>query len=328
MDPNDALTWSQLFSGLAAIITVLVLITGVAFAVRRSMRKKENAEAGLAEAQTQKILADSMDEPSIMQITAAYQRLMDSHVATIESHEHTITDMELRLRNLEAEVNKLWADNGTLRTENTKCTKTIHNLEKINKELQHKIDLQDSISMTAEVLTATNIILGQALSSDDLLHQLQTACDALLGITWLQAFKVCLFTIDKNDANTLVLVVQRGVHNKTVNSCYRVSLGECFCGQAAEQKRIMFFSADMPHGKDFHASSSHGHYCVPLVKGIALLGLISIYVDADKEPHKNETHHLTHISSVIVDLIIASNKREEKEEKEDSDNAKQVGETT
>jgi len=68
-------------------------------------------------------------------------------------------------------------------------------------------------------------------------------------------------------------------------SCATVPVGTCLCGEAASTRAIVFAeNIDKRHVLQT-AGHPHGHYCVPIVAGERLLGVINVYV---KEWHKRD----------------------------------------
>jgi CheY-like chemotaxis protein len=68
-------------------------------------------------------------------------------------------------------------------------------------------------------------------------------------------------------------------------SCATVPVGACLCGEAASTRTIVFSDRIDKHHTLQAAGHPHGHYCVPIVAGELLLGVINVYV---REGHKRD----------------------------------------
>ncbi len=311
MDNNSINTLYQFFGILSTLFTILITIASIMYAVRRSNRKKELAEASLAEAQAQKaiiearkLVAETVDEPNVLNLATSYQRLMDGHITTIQSHVNTINDMELRIRNLESEVIKLWQENTKLRKENVDCSAIISNLEEVNRDLSVKMSSynQESIGKALDIQGFTYIALSNALQPTTLIFLLEQVLDKILDFSWLGAFKGCIFLIE-DDPDILVLRVQRGVSSNNIQVCSKVPIGKCFCGEAAQLKQLMFYSCDDNHHIVYPGMVSHGHYCIPLLNNNILLGLLSLYIESNKQKDKIDERFLKTVGKTISDVI-------------------------
>ncbi|MBF0371680.1 MAG: response regulator, partial [Magnetococcales bacterium] len=97
---------------------------------------------------------------------------------------------------------------------------------------------------------ANYILLHTALEQTTLTHKLHIALDTISTVPWLKVqAKGAIFILNEKN-NTLELAAQRNVADDDIlNHCTQIPLGHCLCGQAAQEKRIIF-SADFqaePH---------------------------------------------------------------------------------
>ncbi|MBF0328619.1 MAG: response regulator [Nitrospirae bacterium] len=91
-------------------------------------------------------------------------------------------------------------------------------------------------------------------------------------------------------------------------SCPTVPVGTCLCGEAASTRAIVFSGKmDKKHVLQPNGHP-HGHYCVPIMAGDRLLGVINVYV---KDGHKRDAadeNILLSFADVIANALGGSSK--------------------
>jgi len=136
-----------------------------------------------------------------------------------------------------------------------------------------------------------------------------------IGVTVLSIFLV------KDNSETLVLEVQRGFSEAHKLACARVPFGKCICGKAALDKKERFVDCvDKHHEISYADISPHGHYCVPIVFGdkiigiLNLLGVLNLYVEAGHLYNQREEELVCALADVLAGMIV----RKQAEEKLES----------
>jgi len=126
----------------------------------------------------------------------------------------------------------------------------------------------------------------------------------IISIPWLKLqSKGAVFVVGK-DGKTLEMAAQQGMSAKTVLSCATIKFGECLCGQVAETKEAIYKGCiDHDHHKRFRHMEEHGHYCLPILSGESLLGVLNLYIDHNHARNKDEITLLSSISHTIGGMI-------------------------
>jgi PAS domain S-box-containing protein len=139
---------------------------------------------------------------------------------------------------------------------------------------------------------ATTQALGKCLrlSLEDLSldQMLDAALTELLLLPWLNLQnRGSIFVVDRG---RLRMAAQRNLPPQIVANCARIEIGQCLCGMAAARAAVVFADCvDDRHEYRFDGMAEHGHYCVPIIGGGEVMGVINTYIghghrrDADEE---------------------------------------------
>jgi putative nucleotidyltransferase with HDIG domain len=128
-----------------------------------------------------------------------------------------------------------------------------------------------------------NALLGLSLESRTINEFLDRSLDLVLSLKWLAVeSKGAIFLADKA-GETLHLCVHKGLPKDLSAMCSTVPFGRCMCGRDAAARAVQFADrVDERHDTRYEGMSPHGHYCVPVLSGDHILGVINLYV---KEGH-------------------------------------------
>ncbi|HAT73147.1 MAG TPA: hypothetical protein DCS63_10060 [Elusimicrobia bacterium] len=141
-------------------------------------------------------------------------------------------------------------------------------------------------------------ILALAIQNDTLDAFLENALSAILSVPWFMIQpKGAIFLAD-NSSKTLIMRTQRGLHVSLLKTCAAVPFGRCLCGRAAENGTVVFAQdVDERHENSYDDIKPHGHYCVPMRSGDALIGVLTLYLEAG---HTNDPDEIDQIKSVAA----------------------------
>ncbi len=155
-------------------------------------------------------------------------------------------------------------------------------------------------------------LLQKSLEPISLKEQLDLALDLIVGIPWLAYKSIgCIYLVEE-DSEVLVMKVQRGFTKAHQSGCSKIPFGKCLCGRAASTRKIVFSDRiDNRHEIDYKGMQPHGHYCIPILSGKRVLGVIYLFL---KERHKRDQSMEEFLFTVANTLagIIERNKAEEK----------------
>ncbi len=142
--------------------------------------------------------------------------------------------------------------------------------------LEHEYDIQEMISR----------LLKASLEENSLEDYLRHALDLILGVPWFSLESRGAIFLAGEDPATLVMKAQKGLSDFIQKSCRLLPFGKCHCGKAALTKKIEFANA-VTERHEIHCEGMipHGHYCVPILFGEKVVGVLNTYV---RENYKND----------------------------------------
>ncbi len=148
-----------------------------------------------------------------------------------------------------------------------------------------------------------NELLRLSLGEQPLAAVLQRSLDLVLGIAWLAVETRGSVFVD--EGGDLVMRAQTGLDPRLVERCARLRPGECLCGLAAAERRLVHAAElDARHTTRFEGMDAHGHYCVPiLTAGGEILGVLNLYLRAGHAVSAEETAFLTSVAATLAGVI-------------------------
>ena len=154
-------------------------------------------------------------------------------------------------------------------------------------------------------------VLDMSLEALPLQEQLGSILDSIIPVPLFGDMgKGCIFTYDKN-MGKLVLQAQRGMPEGMLAQCSLLDLGKCLCGTAAARQEIIFSEdIDERHEISYPEIEPHSKYCIPMLYGSDLLGVVTFYFSpGHKRNHEEETFFLS-VANAIAGVLKRRNSEE------------------
>jgi len=108
--------------------------------------------------------------------------------------------------------------------------------------------------------------------------------------------KGAIYTKDPNGQFTLKASLDN-------SSCYTVHPGTCLCGKALESRQVVHADRITKEHTLHQDELPHGHYCVPIVAGDQLLGLINVYLREGHPKDEADINMLNTFADVIANAL-------------------------
>ncbi len=177
-------------------------------------------------------------------------------------------------------------------------------------EAQHQ-EMEEERKHNYDIQTVVNSLLILSLENISLKELLSQTLDLIISIPWLVLVKKgSIFVIDQ-EFNDLVMEAENGISEATRKQCYRVPVGQCLCGMAAQTKEIQFVDrVDDLHSRNYKGIDPHGHYCVPVIYNKKVLGVLNLYVREGHERNQEEEDFLMTMASTLAGMIERKNEDE------------------
>ncbi|MEG3640503.1 c-type heme family protein [Magnetococcus sp. PR-3] len=188
-----------------------------------------------------------------------------------------------------------------------KLQENIYGLQNSNIQLSQEVErrhlteakLQQSLQEQQTIST----LLKTAHAESSMQEKLELVLKKLISFPWLSLeAKGSIFLADEANKK-LSMVVQKDLAAPLLLECKEIPYGTCLCGRAAQSRETVFEAhVHENHEISFAGMHDHGHYCVPILSGDELLGVLNLYVAAGYKPdHQDElflqtiVHALSHI---------------------------------
>jgi PAS domain S-box-containing protein len=163
---------------------------------------------------------------------------------------------------------------------------------------------EEEKSRNYQVQRSLGAIMRSSLRPVPLTDVLEEAMDAILSVPAFSLLnKGSIFLVD-DAGEKLSLVVQRGLPESLLNMCATVPFGECVCGRAASTHDVVFTDrVGKEHGYRYDGIMPHGHYCVPIIMGARVLGVINAYIPEGHKRIPEEERFLTMAADILAGII-------------------------
>jgi PAS domain S-box-containing protein len=163
---------------------------------------------------------------------------------------------------------------------------------------------EDIIRRNYDTQTAINWILHISLENLPLEKVLKQALDLILSIPWLSIESRGAIFLVNDERDALLMTAERGLSDSLKKECRIVPFGKCLCGRAAAKADLQF-SDSIGHAHEIHydGMNQHGHYCVPIKQGRAVLGVLNIYLKEKHIRDDREIDFLKAIASALAGVI-------------------------
>jgi PAS domain S-box-containing protein len=150
-----------------------------------------------------------------------------------------------------------------------------------------------------------NRLLSLALEDLPLDELLRRSLELLIALPWIALeSKGAVFLVEEQ-AEMLILRAHKGLPEAIIQQCAQVPFGRCLCGRAAAGHAVQFSAkCDEFHEIGSPHMPSHGHYCIPILHGERVLGVVNLYV---KEGHRrlvSEENFLLVVAQTLAGIIV------------------------
>ncbi len=205
-------------------------------------------------------------------------------------------ELEQQKLNLSEKNEELLVAEEELRQNNEELILLSDNLENRNRELKNATIKLQSQAVIGDILRNTTF------NSFNLHNFLQQTLEIVLQIPWLKLVAKGSIFVTDNDGN-LEMVAQKDLGILT-QKCAIIKPGQCLCGRALSQKKIIFRNSITPeHEIESDDMKPHGHYNIPLIINDKVVGVLNLYVSEKHQSNDFELEYLNTLGSIIASVI-------------------------
>jgi PAS domain S-box-containing protein len=152
---------------------------------------------------------------------------------------------------------------------------------------------------------AISRILNVSVISETMDELLTGTLEIILSLDWLKVQnKGGIFLVDQTDSRSLVLKSSINFSGPVLGMCARVPFGRCLCGKTAASGQIIHaVDTDPRHENRHDGMKPHGHYCVPVLFGSELLGVMVFYLDPGQAENREEIGFLADVGTILAETL-------------------------
>jgi PAS domain S-box-containing protein/putative nucleotidyltransferase with HDIG domain len=173
-------------------------------------------------------------------------------------------------------------------------------------EIAHKFhDTIDALLLSYDELEVLNSLLSLSLEDIPVNALLLRTLGLLTSISWIGLESRGSIFLVGDEPDLLEMQAQIGLERAIRLQCRRVPFGRCHCGLAASTRQIQFAACiDDRHDIHYEGMRNHGHYCVPILFGDRLLGVMNLYLKPGHRESAKEAEFLAAITNTLAGIII------------------------
>ncbi|BAE52528.1 ATP-binding protein [Paramagnetospirillum magneticum] len=172
------------------------------------------------------------------------------------------------------------------------------------RDIARRIRAESEAARNLAVTTALGGILRHSLEDRRLNDILHDSLVEILSLPWLNVEERGAIFLAQPDGKTLALVAEHNMSQAIIQACTVIRMGNCLCGAAAERREAVFAShVDERHQTQVPDMHPHGHYCIPIMNGPDLLGVLNTYIGHGHPWQKEEEHFLRMVADTLAGII-------------------------
>lgn len=184
--------------------------------------------------------------------------------------------------------------------------------QRLQDELAERKKAEEQIDRNYHLQRVISSILQTSLKQIQLKEVLEFSLDAVLSVPFFSMLNKGSISLVEESGDTLRLEAQRGLPESMQIKCATLPFGRCLCGRAASTRKTVFAAhVDALHEHQYDGMGPHGHYCVPILLGDRVLGVLNTYVPDGHKRMEDEEQLLTMVADTLAGVI----KRKQTEDK-------------
>ncbi|KIL97121.1 Phytochrome two-component sensor histidine kinase Cyanobacterial phytochrome B [Paramagnetospirillum magnetotacticum MS-1] len=172
------------------------------------------------------------------------------------------------------------------------------------RDIARRIRAETEAARNLAVTSAMSNILRHSLEDRRLEEILRDALVEILCLPWLNVEERGAIFLADPETKSLRMVAEHNMMPSVVRACSTIDMGHCLCGIAAERRAPVFAShMDERHQTRVPGMHEHGHYCIPIMNGADVLGVLNAYVGHGHQWQKEEERFLAMVADTLAGVI-------------------------
>jgi len=183
------------------------------------------------------------------------------------------------------------------------------------RDITRRKKAEEQIELNYAIQKVINEMLKVSLQEISLEKQFDHILDLILKVPNLSLQSRGAIFLKEDDSEVLHIKAQNGFTKSAPLPCTEIPIGHCLCGKAAAMSKLTY-AEDMDQIHEIRDGDifPHGHYCVPILSGKKLYGLLNIYLKKGHKRNSREEGFLTSVASTLTTIIERHRVEEEKKD--------------
>lgn len=172
------------------------------------------------------------------------------------------------------------------------------------RDVTERRDAQRQIETNLRIQQSISSLLQISLESISLEEVFQRTLRLLFSIPWLALEAKGAIFLQEERSLSLRMKTQIGMPDELLHDCAEVTFGRCLCGKTAESRQIVFAGCiDERHETQYPGMHPHGHYCVPILSGQRLFGVINLYLKDGHTRRPEDEGFLSSVADILAGIV-------------------------
>ncbi|MBW2466483.1 MAG: PAS domain S-box protein, partial [Deltaproteobacteria bacterium] len=183
------------------------------------------------------------------------------------------------------------------------------------RDVTRRKEAEEQIELNYAIQKVINSMLKVSLEELSLEEQFDRILDLILNVPHLSLQSKGAIFLNVPYEEILIIKAQHGFSKAEPLPCTEIPIGHCLCGKAAAMSKLLY-AEDMDPIHEIHAENMfpHGHYCVPILSGNKVYGLLNVYLKKGHKRDRREEDFLTAVASTLATIIERDRADNEKKE--------------
>ena len=179
------------------------------------------------------------------------------------------------------------------------------------RDISRRKDVEKAVRANLQIQSAMASLLELSLQPIDLAEKMVRSLDLLFTVPWIENESKGAIFLVREGQGVLALVAHRGMSESLQERCANVAIGKCLCGRAAQECQVLFADQSFVHPQtDFPGMCDHGNYCVPIMSGKTVLGVLNFCVTPHETRSEEKERFLKAVAHVLAGVITRSRAEE------------------
>ncbi|MDT8316925.1 MAG: PAS domain S-box protein [bacterium] len=179
-------------------------------------------------------------------------------------------------------------------------------------DISKRKEMEEARAKDFHIQSILHSILVASQQDLSLMAVLEQSLELILSIQDFSCLQKGAIFLTEKKGGSLMLSAQHNFTKSQQALCATIPFGVCHCGRTASAAEVVFSECvDHHHEISYEGMEPHGHYCVPILSGKEVIGVLNTYVKAGSQRDTDLEQLLIMLAHTLAGII--ERRRAEKE---------------